>query len=256
MNKKKRFVLAGNLSAAVLQICGLVLLAAGCLSTVLQSLLGVGQGTNLQLLETIQADPNGMTLATIALVCQMLEMCAVPLFAFLFVEGAVHTKSFGRYLLRVIVLALVCEIPHNLLLYGTVLGPGELNPAFAAVFSLTMLFFFRTFPEKSASHIAIRVVAVLGTFLWSNLLGVAFGGPCVLITAVFWLTKERRGMQLFFGTIICIACSVFSPLYLSSALAIIVIFFYGGGRGKELRLLRYLGYPVTLLLFYMVSMFV
>lgn len=256
MNKKKRFVLAGNLSAAVLQICGLVLLAAGCFSTVLQKKLGVGQGTNLQLLETIQSDPNGMTLATAALICQILEVCAVPLFAFLFVEGAAHTKNFGRYLLRVIVFALVCEIPHNLLLYGTVLGFGELNPAFAAVFSLAMLFFFRTFPEKSAGHIAIRVVAVLGTFLWSNFLGVTFGGPCVLITVVFWLTKERRGLQLFFGTIICIACSVFSPLYLSSALAIIVIFFYGGERGRELRLLRYLGYPVILLLFCILSMFV
>lgn len=256
MNKKKRFVLAGNLSAAVLQICGLILLAAGCLSTVLQKILGVGQGTNLQLLETIQTDPNGMTLATVALICQILEMCAVPLFAFLFVEGAAHTKNFGLYLLRVIVLALVCEIPHNLLLYGTVFGPGELSPAFAAVFSLTMLFFFRTFPEKSAGHVAIRIVAVLGTFLWSNFLGVAFGGPCVLITAVFWLTRERRGLQLFFGTVICIACSVFSPLYLSSALAIIVIFFYGGERGKELRLLRYLGYPVLLFLFWMFSMFI
>lgn len=255
MNKKKRFVLAGNLSAAVLQICGLALLAAGCLSTVLQKMLGVGQGTNLQLLETIQANPNGMTLATVALVCQILEVCAVPLFAFLLVEGASHTKSFGRYLLRVIAFAIVCEIPHNLLLYGTVLGFGELNPAFAAVFSLTMLFFFRTFPEKSAGNIAIRVVAVLGTFLWSNFLGVTFGGPCVLITAVFWLTKERRGLQLLFGTIICIACSVFSPLYLSSAMAIIVIFFYGGERGRELRLLRYLGYPVILLLFCMLSLF-
>lgn len=256
MNKKKGFVLAGNLNSAVLQICGLVLLAAGCLSTVLQKLLGVGQGTNLQLLETIQNDPNGMILATVALICQMLEMCAVPLFAFLLVEGAVHTKNFGRYLLRVIILALVCEMPHNLLLYGTVLGSGELNPVFAAVFSLAMLFFFRTFPEKSAGHIAIRVIAVLGTFLWSNFLGVNFGGTCVLITAVFWLTKERRGLQLFFGTIICIACSVFSPLYLSSALSIIVIFFYGGERGKELRLLRYLGYPVILLLFCILSLFI
>lgn len=256
MNKKKRFVLAGNLSAAVLQICGLVLLAAGCLSTVLQRMLGVGRGTNLQLLETIQADPNGMTLATVALVCQILEVCAVPLFAFLLVEGAAHTKSFGRYLLRVIVLALVCEIPHNLLLYGTILGFGELNPVFAAVFSLAMLFFFRAFPDKSAGHIVIKVVAVLGTFLWSNFLGVTFGGPCVLITTVFWTTRQRRGMQLFFGTIICIACSVFSPLFLSSALAVIVIFFYGGERGRELRLLRYLGYPAILLLFCMLSLFV
>ena len=77
-----------------LRVCGLVMLAAGCVSTVIQNkILGVGQIANSTLLEVIQDRPDGMAYATLALIGQVLEICAVPVFAFLLSEGARRTAS-------------------------------------------------------------------------------------------------------------------------------------------------------------------
>lgn len=237
-----------------LRMCGLVLLAAGCVSTVLQNkILGVGQIANTQLLEVLQDRPGGMAYATLALAGQALEICAVPIFAFLLSEGSRRTASYRKYLLRVTGLALACEIPYNLLTGSSVIGAGSLNPVFGAVMSLVMIYFFRTYPEKYASHRIIKAAALLGTYLWSTFLGVAFGGACVILTAVLWATRERQNLQLFFGCLTGVACVIFSPLYMFSPIAFLAIHFYGGERGYANRWVNYLIYPVMLIIFWLVS---
>ena len=245
-----------ELSAAALHMCGLPLLAAGCLSGVIQrKILGAGQIANSQLLEVIQNRPDGMVFATLALIGQVLEICAVPIFSFLLAEGARYTASYRKYLLRVTGLAVVCEIPYNLLAGDSVLLAGSLNPIFGAVMSLVMLYFFRTFRDKSASHMAIKAVSVLGAYLWSTFLGVAFGGTCVILTAVLWAVRERQNLRLIAGCFTGIVCAVFSPLYLFSPIAFLVIHFYNGERGRQSRLLKYLSYPVILLVCLLISRF-
>lgn len=253
MEGKYRRRLLG-LSASGLHMCGLLLLAAGCLSDVIQNkILSVGQITNSQLLEVIQNRPGGMVYASLALIGQVLEICAVPVFAFLLAEGARYTTSYQKYLLRVAGLAAVCEIPYNLLMNGSVFVVGSLNPAFGAVMSLVMLYFFRTFRDKSASHMAIKAVAVLGAYLWSTFLGVPFGGTCVILTAVLWATRERQNLRLIAGCFAGIACAVFSPLYLLSPLAFLAIHFYSGEYGHQNRLIKYLSYPVILIVCILIS---
>ena len=66
-----------------------------------------------------------------------------------------------------------------------------------AVMSLVMLYFFRAFQEDRAAHKAVKVIVVLGAYLWSTFWGVAFGGPCVILTAVLWATRERQNLRLF-----------------------------------------------------------
>lgn len=246
-----------ELSAAALHMCGLPLLAAGCLSGVIQrKVFGVGQIANSQLLDVMQNRPDGMIYATLALVGQVLEICAVPVFAFLLSEGARYTASCRKYLLRVAGLAAVCEIPYNLLAGDSVFAAGSLNPVFGAVMSLLMLYFFRTFRNKCASHTAVKAVAVLGAYLWSTFLGVAFGGTCVIFTAVLWALREKQNLRLISGCFAGIACTVFSPLYLFSPLAFLVIHFYNGERGGKNRFFNYLSYPLILSVCLLISQLV
>lgn len=252
--KRRSRLLSLELSAMALRVCSLVLLTAGCMSIVIQNkILGVGQITNSQLLEVIRDRPSGMAYATLALVGQVLEICAVPIFAFLLSEGAHRTTNYRKYLLRVTGLALVCEIPYNLLTGDSVFDAGSLNPVFGAVLSLIMIYFFRTFQEKRASHRAIKATAVLGAYLWSTFLGVAFGGTCVILTAVLWVTRKKQNIRLFLGCFAGVLCAIFSPIYLFSPLAFLVIHFYSGERGYENRAVNYLSYPVMLIAFWIVS---
>ena len=79
-------------------------------SLIQNHLLGVGSVTTTQLMEILNADSSMMILATIALVCQAVSTCAVPIFAFLLVEGFLHTSDWKRYLTRVSLMALAAEL--------------------------------------------------------------------------------------------------------------------------------------------------
>ena len=77
-------------------------------------------------------------LATIALVCQAVSTCAVPIFAFLLVEGFLHTSDWKRYLTRVSLMALAAEIPYNLAMSSKLIDLSSRNPAFGLVLSFVL----------------------------------------------------------------------------------------------------------------------
>ena len=75
--------------------------------------LGMGVLNPTELLKLMQSSSTAMAIATAALVLQAMETVAVPLFAFLLVEGFLHTSDWKKYLLRVAGLAVLTEIPFD-----------------------------------------------------------------------------------------------------------------------------------------------
>lgn len=241
MNLSKRNRLL-RLSSQALHACGMVFLLAGVMSNVIQrQILGVGDISNTELLAAMQEDSSVMTLATMALVFQVMEVCAVPVFSFLLVEGAAYTKHYGKYFLRVLGLAAVCQILYGLTMDG-------LNPVFALVMSMVMLWFFKRYPGKKAGHITIKAFAIMGTFLWSNILGIEHGAACVILTAVQWALREKTYFRTFGSCLAAVLCSILSPLYMAAPIAYLIIYFYDERRGGGSKLINYAGYPLVLIL--------
>ena len=242
-----------SLRISALRAFGLLFLAAGLMGNVLQRSLGVGVVANSQLWQAMQDSPSTMVLATLALAFQALEACAVPVFCFLLVEGAIHTSGYRNYLLRVLLLAAVCELPYNLAVSGRLIAPDSLNPVFGMAVCLAMLYFFRHYPEKKAGHVAVKAAAVIGAFLWSNIFRIAGGSCCVLLVTVLWSLRDRENLRILAGILTMVACSVLSPFYLAGALAFLPLYFYEDERkAKCNRLVNYLSYPVLLLAFWLV----
>lgn len=65
---------------------------------------------------------------------------AFPLFVFMLTEGASHTHSMKRYILRMLVFALITEIPYNLAFNGTLLYTGSRNMLFTLTLGLCMIY--------------------------------------------------------------------------------------------------------------------
>lgn len=228
------------ISGGALRITGWFFLAGGIIGNLLQAwLISLAEARDAALLDLLEGSTGLMTTATVAMMLSLLEYLAVPVFVFLLVGGAIHTRHYGKYFLRVGAMALVSQIPCSF-------GSRGLSPAFSLVMALVMLFFFRQFTRKSMGSLLIRFTAVLGCLMWSLMLGIPHGAACVLIAAALWLMKDKPYFRTFGGFAVTIACCIFSPAYAAASLAFLLLHFYSGEPGKTFGKASYLVYPLLL----------
>ena len=230
-----------------LRLWGLVLLALGAVGQgiIQKRMLGLGSVTSDQLLEAMIADESVMVLSTLALVMQVAEVCAVPIFCLLLAEGFQHTKDPVKYLLRVLGVAAISEIPYNLALSGTWVDMSSRNPVFGLVFALILLLYKR-FAGKSLTKVLIRVVMTVAGLLWCAMLGIRDGFGIVVLVVVFWLCRDKKQMRTYVGCGVAACCSLFNYFFLAAPMGFLPIYFYKGERGDENKLVNYLAYPLIL----------
>lgn len=211
-------------------------------------MLGAGQVTTQQLLEIMSASSGAMTMATISLVFQALETCAVPIFALFLVDGVTHTGDFKAYFLRVAALALICEIPHNLAFAGKVIYMGSRNPVFGVLLSLIMLYFYRRYAGTELKNVLIKVAVAAAAVVWCQMLKVEFGACLVLIVGTLWAFRGKTLYRNLAGSVVTVVCSIFSPFFLAAPMGFLAVFFYNEEKGTTSRRMNYLAYPVMLVI--------
>ena len=227
---------------------GMLFMICGILSRgILQNrMLGMAGATNEQLMDTMMNNPDAFGIATLALVLQAMETCAVPIFCYLLVDGFLHTKNFPQYLARVLIVAAVAEIPYNLAIDGQLFALSTRNPAFGMVLCLVMLHLFRQYEAKGLKNTAIKLCVFLAALVWANMLKIQDASCCVLITAVLWLVRNKQNYRILIGCSGSVLCMLFSPFYVAAPMGFMAIHFYNGEKGEESRIMRYAMYPVIL----------
>jgi len=235
----------GGINSSALKVWGMLFVLAGAISrSILQNrFLGVGSMSGQELMESMQMSENAMLAATVALLLQAMETCAVPIFAFTLVEGFCHTRDRKKYLLRLAVLGVFCEIPYNLAFGQQVLDFGSRNPVFGLVLGLILLCLYQQFAGKKV----VCVIAAMAAAAWSLMLKVEHGIPVLLLVSVMWIFREKAMIRGFMGAAAAAACTVGSLFYLASPMGFLAIHAYNGERGEGNRLIGYIFYPVTLL---------
>lgn len=248
---------SGNTTHA-LRIWAMLFLVAGIIGrTVLQlRFLNVtGLMTYEEVEKIIEASEDKTIVALIAAVIDLLKTCAVPLFAFLLVEGVRHTSSFRNYFLRVAGLALVTEIPYDLAMYnftvnGQLFNWQDQNPVLGVALAMVMLYLLKHYGGKKLKNILISIVVVVFALVWAWMLKISEGGPMILLVAAFWLFRGKQNLQVFVGAVACCLCVGFGLdyiRYLFSPVVLLMIFRYNGEPGEDNRLLNYAAYPAILL---------
>jgi hypothetical protein len=81
------------------------------------------------------------------LLCRTAGRLAMPIFCFLIAEGLFHTRSAWKYLLRLLLFALVSEVPFDRLFRGEWLEFGSQNVGFTLLFG----FCSTASPRRAAS---------------------------------------------------------------------------------------------------------
>lgn len=195
---------------------------------------------------------------------------AFPIFAFMIVEGYFHTRSVKKYALRLLVFALLSEIPMNLMIGGRIFYPVHQNVLWTFLIALGMIHW----NEKAAAteKPGLQVLVAMGTVTLGCLLGLVTmvdyyhaGVAMVLVfyffrkplwwcrlaqlMLIWWISSEMIGGIGYEFSVL--GRNVFVARQCFSLLALIPIWLYRGEQGcrsKWFRCLCYGFYPAHMLI--------
>lgn len=118
---------------------------------------------------------------------------AFPIFAFLIVEGYVHTSDYKKYIKRLLIFGLISEIPFNLIYTGSLIFPFHQNVMFTLAFGLLIISEIDKIKSNKEIKIKVKSVFKILLFLLISIIGfVDYGITGVLTILVFYLFKDFK----------------------------------------------------------------
>ena len=180
---------------------------------------------------------------------RLIGRVAFPIYAFLLVEGFEHTGSRKRYALRLMLFALISEIPWNLEHTGSVFYAGQ-NVFFTLLLGYFGLCVTEKLNQDKGSMNKTPWLAQLFFLLFlSVILRADFGASGFGFILLLYILRKHPVFRAVTGT-------CFLPSQWRSGMAFIPIAFYNGRRGfiksRSLQWLFYAVYPLHLLILYFI----
>lgn len=235
-----------QISVNGLKLAGTVLMTLYFFSAavVQNGILHVSEYTSEQLNQLLAENGRAMLWAGIGSVASAVGIIGVPIFAYLLVQGVEHTSNLQRYILTVLAFAVVSEVPYDLAMYGQVWNFAEQNSLWTVFIALVMLWLMKNFQGKGMVPLVLSIVFAAAGCFWAILLRGKFGGGFVLITAVLYLLRERKGVSYGLGALI-------SLIYATALLGFIPVAMCSGARRDlgRMKYVYYAFYPIMLTLF-------
>lgn len=183
------------------------------------------------------------------LILRLIGRIAFPLFCFLLVEGAVHTRNMGKYMLRLSIFALVSEVPFDLAFHNTPFFQGSQNVYFTLLLGLAAIWLLRDWREaKWKLPAGLILPAAAAHFLSTD-----YGEVGVAVIVLMYLLREKPWLRAAACIILLVA---FNQLELPCILSFVLIALYNGKRGRQPRYFFYGFYPVHMLLLWVAGRYV
>lgn len=201
---------------------------------------------------------------------------AFVIYAFMLAEGALKTKNKVKYALRLLILAVVSVVPHSMAGSQKWFDPTDLNIFFLLFTGLITIYAYQFIKEKvrlTWASVILRLIVIAAACTISTVLKFEYGLMGILLIMVFYIFRYNFYLTAVFGTIVMsagymlniIAKAGFVSWWTSNSghllrslwnadkiqfwgiLALPLIFFYNGQKGKQLpKWFYYFFYPVHL----------
>ena len=211
--------------------------------------------------------------------CRILGRIAFPLYAFLITEGYVHTRSVKKYAGRLLVFAVLSEIPFDYAFFRTPFYMGYQNVFFTLVLGLGALvcldgalgrsgrikasetaagntgeskisageLWEQTMHRSNISKILLIVIMVIAELTYTD-----YGAFGVLVIVLFYLFRDQKVKCMVSVAAALIIYGFLGGFYIEGfgAIALIFILLYNGKKGQYPfpSLLFYAAYPLHLLI--------
>lgn len=180
---------------------------------------------------------------------------AFPIFAFLITEGYIHTSNLKKYFFRLIIFAIISQIPYMLLFSN--------NFTLNILFTLSLGLFAITIYNKLENKLLSSVFVILSA-IGAELLHFDYGWFGITIIFIFYIFKSKKiymNMFFIFATFINYLYYFaktsrieYLLIFLFCSLSLIPINLYNGKKGKNIRYFLYLFYPLHLIVLYLIKL--
>ena len=173
---------------------------------------------------------------------------AFPIYCFLLTEGFFRTHDRKKYAFRLLLFALISEIPYNLAFYGSLRYSGHSNVFFSLLLGFIMMSLMEE-AKKQFQDFRIVVMIYLAAFaacgVCAEWIQCEYGIKGIIAIALLYLFRMSKVEQMIVG---CVAfCWEPAALFAFPLIAL-----YNGKRGSNLKYVFYAFYPVHILFLYLI----
>ena len=199
---------------------------------------------------------------------------AFPIFAFMVAEGYYRTSNVRKYTQRMLLFAILSEIPFNLIMGSSLIYPYHQNVLWTFLIALLSIRLIERVKKTKKWYVIIPVTAFILLFdlLFGTIAMVDYLGAGVITVLIFYFFHDRK-WWCFAGQLIClyyinfkILGGYYYPIQIGNyelqivqqgfaLLALIPIWLYNGRQGYHAKWFQYLCYafyPVHLLILYLI----
>lgn len=187
---------------------------------------------------------------------------AFPLFAFIAVEGYLHTSDLKKYIKRLIIFGIVSQVPF--MLFRSLIGPEiMINIMFTLLLGIFAILVFDKMKNKYLGIIISILLIIAG-----QVLNVDYGWYGVGLVFLIFIAKKNK-IILFISYILYILLyyfityikldfeqiNIFLPYIITTSLPIVFMLLYNGKLGYKMKYFYYWFYPVHMLIIYCIAKF-
>ncbi len=191
------------------------------------------------------------------MVMRIIGRFAFPIYCFLLAEGFQKTRNVKRYLGRMLLFALISEVPFDLAFSGKFWNMQYQNVFFTLFIGLMVLAGLRLVDQRLAGPETWRKLAGVGLYAVIIVAGSAlalalktdYSFQGVLAITVLYLFRSHRKTQIWAGVIIFL---LMDGIEMIAALSFLLIWFYNGARGRQNKYFFYFFYPAHLLVLWLI----
>ncbi len=191
---------------------------------------------------------------------------AFPIFAYQITEGYIHTSNLKKYFLRLLLFAIISQIPFMLFL-SIFTTPWHLNIFFTLIFGLLAITAYDKLDKLECKnniiHRLYQFLGILSAVIFcaiAELTKCDYGYFGVLVIFCFYFFRDHKIlMNLSIILSILYYYKAYLPYYnvllyigipICTMIPLIFINFYNHKKGKDTKYFLYLFYPLHLLLIY------
>ena len=180
--------------------------------------------------------------------CRVIGRISFPLYSFCIVEGFLRTSNLFKYFLRLLLLAVISEIPFNLMVYNRFICLDGQNVIWLYLISIIAFLIMKRFDSHPIAIFIVGAIAMAGAYFLR--LDYGHGGMLLLI-----LIYAFRNDKIYRSVSIAITSFILSMQndFGAAALSTFFIHHYDGTKGRfNLSMIFYLFYPVHMLILYFI----